>query len=143
MTNKAEITEGAEQKKRDAIAKTQEAQRQATVRAIDQTVEYTQQISAIFESFASNAQAREQNQIDAQRQRIEDLRKEGKISEQESEARMKKLDNAEKRLRIQQAQREKRLAIFNATIGIAAGIAKTIANVGFPVPSPLSPLLRY
>lgn len=133
----AQITEDSEQKKRDAIAKTADAQKQANLRAIDQTLEYAQEISGIFESFASNAQQREQNDIDSQRQRIEDLRKNGKISEQESAARLKRLDEAERRLRVQQAIREKRLAIFNATIGIAAGIAKTIANVGFPAAFPL------
>lgn len=120
----AQVTEDAEQRKRDAIAKTAETQRAANQRAIQQTAEYAQQIGDILNGFAENQQQRELNKLDADRQRIEELRKEGKISEQEATARLKRLDVAERRIRREQAQREKQLAIFNAIIATAVAVAR-------------------
>lgn len=120
----AKIVEDAEQKKRDAAAQTEAAQKAATQRAIQQTVDYAQTSADILAGFAENEQQRELNKLDADRQRIEELRKEGKISEQEATARLKRLDVAERRIRREQAQREKQLAIFNAIIATAVAVAR-------------------
>lgn len=120
----AKIVEDGEQKKRDAAAQTEAAQKAATQRAIQQTVDYAQTSADILAGFAENEQQRELNKLDADRQRIEELRKEGKISEQEATARLKRLDVAERRIRREQAQREKQLAIFNAIIATAVAVAR-------------------
>lgn len=127
--DQTKVVEDAEQKKRDAQKQTEEAELENRRKTVELTVQFTNQAADIFAQFAQNNTDRQLNQLEQQRQEIEQQKKDGKISEKEAEARLIRLDKAEKTIRRQQAEREKRLAIFNAVIAVAAAIAKALPNI--------------
>jgi hypothetical protein len=61
---------------------------------------------------------------------LEQARESGSITEKEEIARQKRIDQEEKKLRIQQAQRDKQLAIFNAVINTAEAVTAALATKG-------------
>lgn len=87
------------------------------------------QILDIISQFGQQQTEAEQNKIDGQRKEIDDLREAGAITEKEALARQKKLDIEESKLKRKQAERDKAIAIFQAIINTAAGIAKAIPNI--------------
>jgi hypothetical protein len=72
---------------------------------------------------------KENQRISEQKANVDQLREAGVITEKEAIKRMKVIEAEEKRIKRQQAQRDKQIAIFQAIINTAAGIAKAIPNI--------------
>lgn len=128
----AQVTENAEQRKRNAIAATEAKAKEQQKKIVDFTFAAARQNLAILEEFYQQQADREQARIDQQRERITALREAGAITEKEALARQKKLDAEERKLKIQQAKRNKALAVFGAIISTAQAVA-TALTAGPPL----------
>lgn len=122
----AKITEDAEQKKRNSLAKTEEEAKQRQQRIISFSIQAAQQTLSILEEIFQQQADREQARIDQQRERVTALREAGAITEKQERERQKKLDQEERKLKIQQARRNKVLAVFNAIISTAQAVATAL-----------------
>jgi len=127
----AKITEDTEQKKRNAYAKTEEEQRARNKRTLEFAINTAQQTTELLGQLFAQQAERELQRVEEQRTRITELRESGAITEKEEKQRLKRLEIEERRIRTQQARREKALAIFNAVINTAQAVVAALA-VGPP-----------
>lgn len=118
-----EITENAEQKKRDIT-------KQNFLKILAFAADAANQVLGIVQQFGQQQTEAEQQRIDEQRQRIDDLKEAGAISEKEAEQRNKRLDQEERALKRRQAQRDRNIALFQAVINTAAAVARALAEGG-------------
>jgi hypothetical protein len=117
------ITEAAELKKRELYRQTQEEQ-------IGIAINVAGQILDIIQQAGQQQLEAQQQQLDAQRNEIDELLEAGAITEREAERRQKRLDIEEKRLRRQQAQREKDFATFKALLAIPQAFLQGLVQGG-------------
>jgi hypothetical protein len=117
------ITERTEDAKNKAI---EERHR----RRIGIAIQVAQQILDTVQQFNQQELDEQRQLIDAQRQEIQDLLDTGAITEKEAERRQKKLDLEERRLRRQQAQREKEFATYKALLAIPQAYLQGLVQGG-------------
>lgn len=84
-------------------------------------------IATVISDINANQAEQENQRIEAEKQRVTDLLEAGAITEAEAAKRNKRIEAEEKRLKREQAQRDKNLAIFNAVINTAQAITKALA----------------
>lgn len=111
------------------IAKAEAAKRRRDEQ-INIALQVSQQIVDIVRQAGQQELEEQQQLIDAQRQEIEDLLETGAITEKEAERRQKKLDLEERRLRQQQARREKDFATFKAVLAIPQAYLQGLVQGG-------------
>ena len=107
-----------------------DATRRHREQMIGTSIQVAQQIVDIFQQAGQQEIENQQRVIDAQRQEVEDLLETGAITEKEAERRQKKLELEERRLRRQQAQREKDYATFKAILAIPLAFLQGMAQGG-------------
>lgn len=117
------ITERTEQAKAAAIF-------ESNKESIELAVQLFQQVADILEQIGTQRLEAQQNQINEQRTQIDDLLETGAITEREAERRQKRLDVEEKKLRRQQAQREKDFATFKALLAIPQAFLQGLVQGG-------------
>jgi hypothetical protein len=117
------VTEQAELKKRGLFRQTQEEQ-------IGIAIDVAGKILDIIQQAGQQQLEAQQQQLDAQRNEIDELLEAGAITEREAERRQKRLDIEEKRLRRQQAQREKDFATFKALLAIPQAFLQGLVQGG-------------
>lgn len=117
------ITERTENQKADLISATNRE-------TLETTIQVFQQIADIVEQAGAQRLEAQQQQIDASRAQVDELLEAGAITEREAERRQKKLDLEERRLRRQQAQREKDFATFKALLAIPQAFLQGLAQGG-------------
>lgn len=117
------VTERTEQAKADMI-------RAFNRETIEVTVQIAQQIADIFQQIGDQRAERQQNELQLQRQAVDELLQTGAITEREAERRQRKLDAEEKKLRRQQAQREKEFATFKALLAIPQAFLQGLTQGG-------------
>lgn len=117
------VFEQIEQAKADAAKRRRNEQ-------VNIALQVSQQIVDIVRQAGEQELEEQQQIIDAQRQEIEDLLETGAITEKEAERRQKKLDLEERRLRRQQAQREKDFATFKAALAIPQAYLQGLVQGG-------------
>lgn len=117
------ITEETELKKR-------ELQRQTTLKNIQMVADAANQVLSIIQQFGQQETDEEVARIEAQRQRIDELKEAGAITEKQALARQKRLDAEEAAIKRKQAQRDKAIALFQAIINTAAAISKALLEGG-------------
>lgn len=115
---KLQITEDAEKKVTDVVKTENEKRRAETIKTVQLAIQITSQLIDVLDGINQIQADRENNRISAEKERIDQLRESGAITEKEAIARQKRLEQEEKRLRAQQAQREKQVAIFKALLAI-------------------------
>ncbi len=126
------VIEDAEEKKKRLAKGTADYQKQLDKQRIDLAIDIAGQVAGVLSNLASLEAERNSQKIEGEKKKINDLRAAGAISEKESIDRLKKVDAEERKLKYQAAVKDKELAIFNAVIATAAGIAKA---------SPVIPLM--
>lgn len=89
-------------------------------------------IATVISGINDNQTESENQRIEGEKKRVADLLEAGAITEKEAKARNKRLDIEERKLKREQAQREKNLAIFNAVINTASAITKALASAPPP-----------
>lgn len=89
-------------------------------------------ISSILHSINDNQTARENQNLEDEKNRVQELLDAGAITEKEAKARNKRIEAEEKRLKREQAIRDRNLAIFQAVINTAEAITKALASAPPP-----------
>lgn len=128
VDQQVKIWDDAEKAKTAATKKASDERNARTKQDIQNTASVAQATSDILAGL-NDIQAEQQNQkLARDRQNIKDLQDAGAITEKEALARMKKLDAEERKIKQQQAKRDKEIALFNAIIATARGVAEAIPN---------------
>jgi hypothetical protein len=128
--DKLKITENTEQGVTTVVIDENNKRKQSDVERVQQAIEIASQALAVYQSFAQNTNEKENNAINEQKERLKELKENGAITEKQYIQRLKKVEAEEKRVRRDQAEREKRIAVFNAFIGIPQAILKGLQQGG-------------
>lgn len=126
----AKIVEDSEEKKRKAMKDTLEAQKQKNIVIAELIVQTASQVGQLLFDAEQQQLDIQQQHIDSRRKDIQKLKDDGKISEKESIQRLQQIDREERRLKRQQAIKDKELAIFNAVISTAQAVIKAFSTSG-------------
>jgi hypothetical protein len=127
---KLQITEDAEKKTTDIVKAENEKRRAETIRTVQTAIEVTSQLIGILDGINQIQADKEANRINAEKERVNELRETGAITEKEAIARQKRLEVEEKRARSQAAQRDKQVAIFKALLAIPQAYLTGLAQGG-------------
>lgn len=127
--DKAKISEDTEKKITDIHASETEKRKQRQAEFIQSLVEVAQSVLDIVGQLNDLRTQQDQERLEGERARVQELLENGAITEKEAIARNKRIDAEEKKLKAQAAQRDKNLAIFNAVINTAAAITKALPNL--------------
>lgn len=139
-TNAAELAdeevqavENAEDKKRNAYKQTDDLVAQLQEKRLNNAMEVANQqvqlISMLFQLQNDN----ENQKLADSRQRIQDLKDSGILTEKQEKERLRQLELEERRVRQRQAQREKDVAVFQAAIAIPSAYLKGLKDGGLPL----------
>jgi hypothetical protein len=122
------IWEDAEKKKTEETKKQSATRNEQIKKDIESVASIASAVSDVLSGINDIQTQNENNKLQADRNRIKELREAGAISEKDAVARMKRLDREELVIKRKQAQREKNIAIFEAIINTAKGVAAAIPN---------------
>lgn len=126
---KAKFSEETE-KKITGIHQTEaEKRKQINEQLIQSAIEVSQQVVDILGQLGDLQTERDEQRLEGERARVQELLESGAITEKEAIARNKRIDAEEKKLKREQAQRDKNIAIFNAVINTAAAVTKALPNL--------------
>lgn len=89
-------------------------------------------IATVISDINANQTERENQHIEEEKKRVADLLEAGAITEAEATKRNKRIEAEEKKLKREQAIREKNLALFNAVINTAQAITAALASAPPP-----------
>lgn len=120
---KAQITEESERATTDLI-KTENIKRAQIA------IQVLSQIGDVIQSINDTESQKENDRLEAERQRVAELLEAGAITEKEAAARNKRLDVEEKKIKRDQAKREKDLAVFRAFLAIPQAFLQGLAQGG-------------
>lgn len=126
---KAKITEDAEKKVTDIHLAEVEKRKQADRKMIENVISVTQEVIGVLGQLSDLRSAQDEQRIEADRARVQELLENGAITEKEAIARQKRIDAEEKKIKREAAQRDKALAIFNAIVNTAAAVTKALPNL--------------
>lgn len=130
VDEQVKIVEDAELKKRNLLNQTNEEARQNAIELTQTVLDATTQIVGVLDSLFQLQSERENQSLERRKAQLEELRQAGAITEKEAVTRQKRLEADEKRIRQQQAQREKTIAVFNAAIAVPQAVLKGLATGG-------------
>lgn len=124
------VVEDAEERKRKAIEQTEKAQKEANIRLVQTVVSTAEQVAGVLDALGQLQSDRDQQRFDARRKEIEDLRKNGAITEKEEAERIRRLEIEERKARQEQAKREKAAAAFKAILAIPQAVLTGLSQGG-------------
>jgi hypothetical protein len=130
---KAKLSEDTEKKITDIHTGEAEKRRRTDQENIQLVLETTSAVLDILGGLNDNQKERDQQRLEGERARVQELLDTGAITEKEAIARNKRIDAEEKKVKTQAAQRDKQLAIFNAVIATAQSVARALSV--FPAPN--------
>lgn len=107
-----------------------EATRARIAQQIQASVEVTSQLIGVLDSVYQAQSDREQQRIDEQRARVDELRESGAITEKEAQRRQKLLEIEDRKAQQRQAQRERQIALFRAALAIPQAFLQGLAQGG-------------
>lgn len=128
VDQQTQIWEDAEKKKTD-ITKAAENERIGRIKqGIEDVAKVASLVSDILSGISDIQSQRENEKIAGERAHIKELQDAGAITEKDAIFRMKKIDAEEKKIKQAQAKRDKEIALFQAVINTARGVAAAIPN---------------
>jgi hypothetical protein len=89
-------------------------------------------IASVISDINANQVEQDNQRIESEKEKVAALLEAGAITEEDAKRRNKRIEIEEKKLKREQAQREKNLAIFNAVINTAQAITKALASAPPP-----------
>lgn len=88
------------------------------------------QIADLIQTINDTQSQKENDRLSAEKERVTELLEAGAITEKEAAARNKRIDQEEKKVKREQAQREKNLAVFRALLAIPQAVLQGLAQGG-------------
>lgn len=126
---KAQLAEKTEEKITAIHESEAEKRKRIQQETFDAAVQTTQQVLGLLGDINDVRNQQDQQRIEGERARVQELLESGAITEKEAIARNKRIDAEEKKVKREAAQRDKNIAIFNAVISTAAAVAKALPNL--------------
>lgn len=126
---KAKVSEDAEKKITEINASESEKRKQQQKEFILFIIDTTQKVLEVIDQINQLRAEKDQQRIEGERARVQELLESGAITEKEAIARNKRIDAEEKKVKREAAQRDKNIAIFNAVINTAAAVTKALPNL--------------
>ncbi len=126
---KAQVTENGEKTITDTVKQENEKRKASDRERVELIIQTATQILSVVSSFVQNTNERENNAIADKKNKLKDLKDNGAITEKEYLKRLKNVEAEEKKIRRAQAERDKRIAIFQALVNTAAAVAKALPNL--------------
>lgn len=126
---KAKLSEDTEKKITGIHQSEAEKRKQINEQIIQSAIEVSQQVVDILGQLADLQTERDEQRLEGERAKVQELLESGAITEKEAIARNKRIDAEEKKLKREAAQRDKNIAIFNAVINTAAAVTKALPNL--------------
>lgn len=120
---KAEITEESEKATTDLI-------KAETIKRIQTAIAIAGQLADLFQTIGDTQSQKENDRLSAEKERVAELLEAGAITEKEATARNKRIDQEEKKVKREQAQREKNLAVFRAFLAIPQAFLQGLSQGG-------------
>lgn len=130
VDEQAKIIEDAETKKQNLIAETTEQARQQAIELTQTILDAASQVIGVLDSLFQLQAAKENDALDRRKKQLDELKEAGAITEKEAISRQKRLEADERRIRQQQAKREKTVAVFNAAIAVPQAVLKGLTTGG-------------
>lgn len=112
------VTEATETKITDIVRAENKRRQEATVKSIQTILDVSNKVADTIQQLNDLQTASENQRLQADRNRVDQLLQAGAITQKEADRRNKRLDVEEKRLREIQAKRDKDTAIFKAALAI-------------------------
>jgi hypothetical protein len=124
------ILEDAENKKKGIIKSTTDAAKQQAIELTQTILDATSEVIGVLDSLFQLQAEKENASLEERKKELQELREAGAITEKEAVIRQKRLEADERRIKQQQAQREKTVAVFNAAIAIPQAVLKGLTTGG-------------
>lgn len=130
VDEQTKLIEDAEAKKQDVVKQTTEMAKQQALELTQTVLDATSQVVGVLDSLFQLQSSKENDALDRRKKQLDELRQAGAITEKEAVIRQKRLEADERRIRQQQAQREKTIAVFNAAIAVPQAVLKGLVSGG-------------
>jgi hypothetical protein len=117
----------------DATDQANEAIRQKNIETIQEIVAVAGAVVDVLSTVYDIQSEKENNRLAEQKQNLKDLQDAGAITEKEAITRQKRLDAEERRIKNQQAQRDKQIAVFKALLAIPQAYLQGLSQGGLPL----------
>lgn len=130
VDEQTQAVEKGEQRKKDAINSTTESAKKQIQQIVETSVQAASEIVNLLDSLFQLQSSKENDSIQRQKQELKDLQDAGAITEKEAVIRQKRLEAEEKRIRQQQAQRDKQIAVFKALLAIPQAVLQGLSQGG-------------
>lgn len=130
VDQQAQIFENSEKRKTEIANAESEKRRQKTIDDISRVLEVAQAVVGVLDSLYQLQSANENNALEQRKSQLKELQDAGAITEKEAIARQKRIDAEERRIRREQAERDKKIAIFQAAIGVPIAVIKGLREGG-------------
>lgn len=121
-------TEDGEKRKRDLINETADLQKKRAQEVTQISLQAVSDGLGILTNFYAQEDQAADDRLSAQKQRVQDELDAGNISAKEAAARNNALDIQQKKLQVEQAKRNKALALFQAIINTALAVTNAITT---------------
>lgn len=130
VDEQTKVWEDAEEKKTAATKKAADERKQRTIQEIQAIVEAVTSVVDVLDSLFQLQSSRENDSLNQQKKQLKDLQDAGAITEKEAITRQKRIEAEEKRVRQQQAVRDKQIAVFKALLAIPQAILTGLSQGG-------------
>lgn len=124
------VWEDAEKAKTDITISEEEKRREANRQTVETILQTSSLVADVLSQIYDIQSERENQKLEEQRQKLKDLQEAGAITEKEALARSKRLDAEERKLKNQQAQRDKQIAVFKALLAIPQSYLEGLSQGG-------------
>lgn len=124
------VWEDAEIKRGDISERENERIKQSFVEMIEDTIAILSEVTNIMDGIFSIQAEKENQRLAEQKQKLKDLQEAGSITEKEAITRQKRIDAEERKIKNQQAQRDKQVAVFQALLAIPSAILQGLRTGG-------------
>lgn len=125
-----QVFENAEKKKSDLIKSTTELARQQAIELTQTILDAAAQVVGVLDALFQLQSDKENESLNRQKAQLAELREAGAITEKEALTRQKRIEAEERRVRREQAEREKRIAVFNAGLAVPQAVLKGLTTGG-------------
>lgn len=125
-----QVFESAEKKKSDLIKSTTDLARQQAIELTQTILDAATQVVGVLDALFQLQSDKENESLNRQKAELSELREAGAITEKEAVTRQKRIEAEERRVRREQAQREKTIATFNAFLAVPQAVLKGLTTGG-------------
>jgi len=130
LDHRNKVWEDAENKRLGITVANNEKIKQNNIKAVEDTIAVLSEVTNVLDSIFSLQAEKENQRLDEQKRKLKELQDAGAITEKEAITRQKRIDAEERKIKNQQAQRDKQIAVFQALLAIPSAILQGLRTGG-------------